>query len=126
MFWAEECVKDCGNKAFSLLPIQTIAGPTTYLRNSFVKITGCESEVIGWLGEAFTDQFRPVNTFFFSFKRESFDQLFWEKGFDFFHAWMLLTLWTFFTFSRRFDTRLGWFGVYASNGLAIAGWFWDA
>ena len=34
---------------------------------------------------------------------------------------MLLTLWTFFTLSRRFDTRLVGFGFEALNGLAIAG-----
>ena len=38
---------------------------------------------------------------------------------------MLLTLGTFFTLSRRFDTRLVRFGFEAVNGLSIAGGFWD-
>ena len=38
---------------------------------------------------------------------------------------MLLTLWTFFTLSRRFDTRLIRFGVETLNSLSVAGGFWD-
>ena len=38
----------------------------------------------------------------------------------------IITSRTFFTLSRRFDTRFVWFGFYASDGLVIAGWFWDA
>ena len=34
---------------------------------------------------------------------------------------MLLTLGTFFTLSRRFDTRLVGFGFEALNGFSIAG-----
>ena len=54
---AEEFVEYSGDKAFSLLPIQTIAGSTTNLRNSFVKIIRSDSQMIGWLRKAFTDQF---------------------------------------------------------------------
>jgi hypothetical protein len=39
---------------------------------------------------------------------------------------MLLTLWAFFTLSRRFDTRFVGLGFEALNGLAIARRFWDA
>ena len=52
----EEFVEYSGDKAFSLLPIQTIAGSTTNLRNSFVKIIRGQAQVIGWLHEALTDQ----------------------------------------------------------------------
>ena len=38
---------------------------------------------------------------------------------------MLLTLGTFFTLSRRFDTRLVGFGFEAFNGLSITGGLWD-
>ena len=38
---------------------------------------------------------------------------------------MLLTLGTFFTFSRRFDTRLVRLGLEALNGLVIARGLWN-
>ena len=67
--------------------------------------------MIGRLREAFTNQFRSVNTFFFGFDGEPIDKLFRKVSFDFFHGWMLLTSLRFLLPLRRFDTRFVRFGL---------------
>ena len=56
-FGAEEFGDDSGDNGFGLLPVQTIARPAANLRNSFMKIFGCNAMRIWWLHETFTDQF---------------------------------------------------------------------
>ena len=55
-FGAEEFRDNSGDNGFSLLPVKTVARPTTNLCNSFMKITSCNVVWVRWGGKAFANK----------------------------------------------------------------------